>query len=154
MPRLGYTVNEAHFWIYFRSIERSRPSTQTDLTRVERKRRRKKEEIVRGTPNRFADRDICSFSLSLSHSSHSTTTMRTMTTTRSNQSVILLRGLFRAAISFPLKWSDPIRFHSVEFSNARACMRRRLGSFLLTAGSCAIARRDISVRDIANEIIL
>jgi len=62
MPRLGYTVNEAHFWIYFRSIERSRPSTQTDLTRVER--RRKKEEIVRGTPNRFASRDICSLSLS------------------------------------------------------------------------------------------
>ncbi|KYQ58028.1 hypothetical protein ALC60_03079, partial [Trachymyrmex zeteki] len=24
-----------------------------------------------------------------------------------------LRGLFRAAISFPLKWPDPIRFHGV-----------------------------------------
>jgi hypothetical protein len=66
MARLGYTVNEAHFWIYFRSIERSRPSTQTDLTRAERKRRRKKEEIARGTPNRFASRDICSLSLALS----------------------------------------------------------------------------------------
>lgn len=63
MPRLGYTVNEARFWIYFRSIERSRPSTQTDLTRAERKRGRKKEEIARGTPNRFA---IFARSLSLS----------------------------------------------------------------------------------------
>lgn len=60
-------LNEAHFWIYFRSIERSRPLTQTDLTRAERKRGRKKEEIARGTPNRFASRDICSLSPSLSH---------------------------------------------------------------------------------------
>ncbi|KAL0124809.1 hypothetical protein PUN28_006577 [Cardiocondyla obscurior] len=55
IPRHKYTVNEVRFWIYFRSIERSRPSTQTDLTRAERKRRRKKEEIARGTPNRFCD---------------------------------------------------------------------------------------------------
>lgn len=28
-----YTVDEEHFWIYFRPIERFRPSTQTDLSR-------------------------------------------------------------------------------------------------------------------------
>lgn len=122
MPRLGYTVNEAHFWIYFRSIERSRPSTQTDLTRAERKRRRKKEEIARGTPNRFASRDICSFSLSLSiyfSLSHSLALDYDDEDDDDNEEqsirhfIYILRGLFRAAISFPLKWPDPIRFHGV-----------------------------------------
>lgn len=33
-----YTVDEEHFWIYFRPIERFRPSTQTDLSSEERQR--------------------------------------------------------------------------------------------------------------------
>jgi len=123
MPRLGYTVNEAHFWIYFRSIERSRPSTQTDLTRAERKRRRKKEEIARGTPNRFASRDICSLSLSLAldyddedDDDNEEQSIRHF--------IYTLRGLFRAAISFPLKWPDPIRFHSVlRYARVHASLR-------------------------------
>lgn len=96
-----------YFWIYFRSIEKSRPSTQTDLTSQERER----EIYVLLCQLRY------SFSLSLFvrylHSNTYYDTRRTMKRRGHNQSVILLRGLFRAAISFLLKWPDPIRFHGV-----------------------------------------
>jgi len=78
--------------------------------------------------------------------------MRTMTTTRSNQSVILLRGLFRAAISFSLKWPDPIRFHSVLYRALVHASSLRL--FSIDGRLVCDRPRDISVRDIANEIIL
>jgi len=86
-------VNEEHFWIYFRLIEGSRPSTRTDLINGEEKRK--------GEGERAWTLDF--FSLSLSRS------VRAARRVGGDQSVILLRGLFRVAISFPLKWPDPIR---------------------------------------------
>lgn len=141
---LGYTVNEEHFWIYFRSIERSRPSTQTDLAEP---RERKERDSERNTGSRFASRDISrSFSLGYARTMTATTTK----TTRGNQSVILLRGLFRAAISFPHKWPDPIRFHGVP---RRARVRKSLSSFSLMAGRL-VCNRNSSLRDSTDKIIL
>lgn len=64
-------------------------------------------------------------SISLARSfARSDTKRTTPTTTMSCNQSILLRSLFRAAISFPLKWPDPIRFHagSPSRSRARACV--------------------------------
>lgn len=51
---LGYIqLTKKHFWIYFRSIERSRPSTQTDLAESrEREREKERKEIARETLDR------------------------------------------------------------------------------------------------------
>lgn len=77
-------------------------------------------------------------------------TATTTKTTRGNQSVILLRGLFRAAISFPLKWPDPIRFHGVP---RRARVRKSLSSFSLMA-SRLVCNRNSLLRDSTDKIIL
>lgn len=44
-----YTVDEEHFWIYFRPIERFRPSTQTDLSSEERRGGEREREMASGS---------------------------------------------------------------------------------------------------------
>lgn len=76
----------------------------------------------------------------------------TTKTTRGNQSVILLRGLFRAAISFPLKWPDPIRFHGVPHRARVRVHELSLSSFSLMTGRL-VCNRNSLLRDSTDKII-